>query len=154
MGRFIYVNRPFNKIEQILIRSHGFKPLSYDEYDKMRILFLGTINKKEESFCKRVYKGQKIGPMTPALAQLSEKNNTMLILTRGADVRDIKAVIGFKMANGILRINGACSNQVTKSTGGEWLIGLVQNVCKKTGITMKRNVSNKLTTRGKTRRRH
>ena len=58
MGRFIYVNRPFNKIETQLIRDHRFKPLSYDEYDKIRMQFLGTINEKEESFCKRVYKGK------------------------------------------------------------------------------------------------
>jgi hypothetical protein len=140
MGRFIYVNRPFNKIETQLIRDHRFKPLSYDEYDKIRMQFLGTINEKEESFCKRVYKGKKIGPMTPTLAQLSDKNNTMLVLTKGDD--EIKAVAGFKIVNKRLYINGVCSNQVTKSLGGDLLVRLVQKVCNKHGIT-KRNVVTK-----------
>jgi hypothetical protein len=145
MGRFIYVSRPFNKIETQLIRDHRFKPLSYDEYDKIRMQFLGTINKKEESFCKRVYKGKKIGQMTPTLAQLSDKNNTMLVLTKGdniVDASDIKAVVGFKIINKLLYINGVCSNQVTKSSGGDLLVTLVQKVCNKHGIT-KRNVVSK-----------
>jgi hypothetical protein len=137
MGRFIYVNRPFNKIETQLIRDHRFKPLSYDEYDKIRMQFLGIINEKEESFCKRVYKGKKIGPMTPKLMQLSDKNNTMLVLTKGDD--EIKAVAGFKIVNKRLYINGVCSNQVTKSLGGDLLVRLVQKVC---SIT-KRNVVTK-----------
>ena len=149
MGRFIYVNRPFNEVETQLIRDRGFTPLSYDEYDKIRMQFLGTINEKEESFCKRVYKGKKIGPMTLKLMQLSDKNNTMLVLSRGETIDsadDIKAVIGFTVSKNKLRINGVCSNQVTKSKGGSMLVKMVQMVFNKNKIVTKRkNSSNKLT---------
>ena len=149
MGRFIYVNRPFNKIETQLIRDRGFTPLSYDEYDKIRMQFLGTINKKKESFCKRVYKGRKIGPMTPKLMQLSDKNNTMLVLSRGETIDsadDIKAVVGFTVSKNKLRINGVCSNQVTKSKGGDMIVKMLEMVINKNKIvTKRRNSSNKLT---------
>jgi hypothetical protein len=149
MGRFIYINRPFNEIEAQLIRDRGFKPLSYDEYDKIRMQFLGTINKKEESFCKKVYKGKKIGPMTPTLMQLSDKNNTMLVLSRGEMIDsadDIKAVVGFTISKNKLRINGVCSNQVTKSKGGSMLVKMIERVFNKNKIVTKRRVrSNKLT---------
>ena len=128
---------------------HQFTPLSYDEYDKIRMQFLGTINKKEESFCKRVYKGKKIGPMTPKLMQLSDKNNKMLFLSKGETIdsaNDIKAVVGFTVSKNKLRINGVCSNQVTKSKGGSMLVKMVQMVVNKNKIiTKRRNSSNKLT---------
>ena len=149
MGRFIYVNRPFNEIETQLIRDHRFTPLLYDEYDKMRVQFLSTINEKEESFCKRVYKGRKIGPMTPKLMQLSDKNNTMLVLSKGETINsadDIKAVVGFTISKNKLGINGVCSNQVTKSKGGSMLVKMVKLVVNKNKILTKRmNSSNKLT---------
>ena len=155
MGRFIYVNRSFNETELALIQQYGFKSISYDEYDKIRVLFLSTINKKEESFCKRVYKGRKIGPITPELMQLSDKNNTMLVLSRRETIDsadDIKAVVGFTIAKNKLRINGVCSNQVTKAKGGDMLVNLVKKVVNKNKITKRRNSSNKLTKRTRKRR--
>ena len=73
----------------------------------------------------------------------------MLVLSRGETIDsadDIKAVVGFTVSKNKLRINGVCSNQVTKSKGGDMIVKMLEMVINKNKIvTKRRNSSNKLT---------
>lgn len=139
---FIYMGNRKGNVESDLIRKHGFTPISFNTYDKIRMLFLGTINDKEESFCKHIDKnGMKTGPITPDLAQIT--NKTILVLTTKSDIDkirtadDISAVLAFDYSNGrTIKVVGMCSNQVIKSNGGDLLVRHLMNASKKQGITI------------------
>ena len=156
MGGFIYCKKQ-GHLEHTLVRDHGFQPISYETYDKFRMLFLGTINKKEESFCMRVKNGVKVGAMmTPDLALLTDKNADTTVLVSARQVvrsaGDIKAVLAFRHSGDkAIRVDGMCSNQVVKSNEGVVLVKHLKNVCERQGImvidkkhyTTKSNKSNK-----------
>ena len=164
-GLFIYVGKKQTIIERELIHQHGFQLITYEEYDKLRVRFLGTINKRGDTFCIAKNSKQFGSLITPTLAQLSDKNNTMLVLSSKSNVEDIqsandiKAVLGYTFSKNTVRINGICNNQVIKSTGGRVLINHLTNACKNKNLmiksyankTIKRNSPPK---RNKTRRRY
>ena len=147
MGFFIYCKNQ-GDIERALVRDHGFQPISYETYDKFRMLFLGTINKKEESFCMRVKNGVKVGAMmTPDLALLTDKNaDTTVLVLASRVVRsagDIKAVLAFSHSGDkAIRVDGMCSNQVIRSNGGVRLHNYLKKVCAKRGILVINRINN------------